>query len=47
MPALKLLVLHHESCCAYLIDDANGQPGELRRWHPEMTFVAGEMCIDG
>ena len=21
--------------------------GELRRWHPEMTFVAGEMCIDG
>ena len=21
--------------------------GELRRRHPEMTFVAGEMCIDG
>ena len=39
MPDLKLLP-HHESCCAYLIDDANGQHecGRLRR--PNSPYCA-------
>ena len=48
MPDLKLLP-HHESCCAYLIDDANGQHdcGRLRRpnspycaYHHGICYVA-------
>ena len=44
MPDLKLLP-HHESCCAYLIDDANGQHdcGRLRR--PSSPYCAHHHAI--